>query len=222
MWAGMVGGDCEGEEAVKEEFPRRKAKRPLPKLPVTKTGDKKHFRWPFDPPPHKKRPPPKPPPPGHRGHPRPQDNPRPQRGGGWCRRPPSRHQSQRPLAHGRGGGHHHRCPPEQSGGRLGGTPKQPPALPFGLWPPLPHPPRCPRTLAPWPQGNGESHPPPPPAFWGQPDPKTNPLPDPKTNPPTNPKINPLTNPKAQNNPTPNPTPDPTQQLLNPKKESQEV
>ena len=40
IWAGMVGGDCKGEEAV-EEDPPPKAKSPPPKPPVTKTGDEK-------------------------------------------------------------------------------------------------------------------------------------------------------------------------------------
>ena len=77
IWAGMVGGDGEGEEAVKEESPPHdKAQPPPPEPPATISF--KSSRWHFESdessdgsiPPKTRNPPP-----GHKGHPR-------RRGGG--------------------------------------------------------------------------------------------------------------------------------------------
>ena len=50
IWARMVGGDWEGEEAVKEKHPPHppRPNHHPPKPPVTKTGDNKNSRWHFE------------------------------------------------------------------------------------------------------------------------------------------------------------------------------
>ena len=92
VWAGMVGGDWEGEEEVKEvkeekPFPT-KAKAPPPKPLATQIGGKKTPKMHIESddlsdgalPNHKKRTPPPKPPPATKGTPAPKTPP-PQRGG---------------------------------------------------------------------------------------------------------------------------------------------
>ena len=120
-----LGGDWEGEPAVKEEPPPPPGKaKPPPRKPLlTETGDKKTSRWhcesvdssdeAISPPPNKRKArPPKPLPVTNATSGPKTTPPPPEGGGGWCRRPPGRHQSPSPVPHAHGSGHRHRCPPE--------------------------------------------------------------------------------------------------------------
>ena len=71
IWLGMVRGDWEGEEAVKEDPPPPpRPPRPNHHHPVTKTGDKKSSRWHFESDDSSDgAPPPPPPPPATRNTP---------------------------------------------------------------------------------------------------------------------------------------------------------
>ena len=196
IWVGMVGGDWEGEETLKEESPPPTKGKPPPSNPsVTKTGDKKSFVWAFesddssdgaDPPPP--RSPPQAPT-GHERQPRPQDNPPPpKKGWGTVPMTPSsapKSTSRTPRAW--------RWAPspvstrEKRGSCGWNTQITPSSTRWPVASSSPTP-KVPKNT--WTVFVRAREKPPPPKPLGQLDPKTNPLLDPKTNPPDKPQDQP--------------------------------
>ena len=230
MWAAMVGGDWEGEEAVKEDPPPPQAKPPPPKPQSPKLVTRKppngililmtHRMDP--PPPHQEAgPPPQDPP--TKATPAPKNPPPPpQREGDGANHPLAGTKVHGPYPTGVEVGTITGVHRRKAGVVCAEYPDDPTMYEVAHGLLFPTPEAAQEHLERVRKGKGKATPPPPPKPSGQPDPKTNPLTNPKSTPPTNPTTNPPSNPKAQNNPTPNLTPDPTQQLWDPETGSQEV
>ena len=231
IWAGMVRGDGEGEETLKEEFPApTKAKATPPKPRVTTTDDKKSCRWHVESddssdraiPPNQETPPPQPPLwPWRPRQPADSPPPPPKEGGDGADDPLVGTKVHVPYPTGvevdTVTGVHRR-----KSGVVWVEYQDNPQL-YGVARGL---------LFPTPDGaqvhlhrvrkGKEKATHPPPSLQASLTRRLAPCVIPSVRPPTKPKTNPPTNPKAQKNPTPNPSRDPTQQFGDPKTGSQEV